>query len=88
MYGLTPDVIVSILRHVLTFVAGIIVTRGWIDAELATQLVGSIIGLVGVLFAAFFHAASNGTVPAVSTTSNMQQKVETTTTTNKEVVAS
>lgn len=82
MYGITPDIAVSILRHILTFIAGIIVARGWIGAEVATQLVGGIIGLVGVLFAAFFHSASNGVVPPISTTSNMQQKTVTETTTN------
>lgn len=81
MYGITPDIAVSILRHILTFIAGIIVARGWIGAEYATQLVGAIIGLVSVLFSAFFHAASNGVVPPVSTTSNMKQVTTETTTT-------
>lgn len=70
MFGFTPDAIISLLRHVLTFVAGIIVAKGWITADMAAQLVGGVIAVVGVLFAAFFHASSNGTVPTISTTPN------------------
>lgn len=74
MYGTLPDLLIAVLRHMLTFIAGIIVARGWISAEIATQLVGSLIGLIGVAFSAFFHAGSNGTIPTHSTTPNMASK--------------
>lgn len=83
MYGSLPDLLISLLRHILTFLGGIIVARGWVDAETATQLVGALITLVGILFSAFFHAASNGTVPTMSVTPNMGNMIENKTTTIK-----
>ncbi len=80
MYGLSADAIISVLRHLLTFIGGIIVARGWIDAETATQIVGGMITVIGGLLAIFFHAASNGTIPTLSTESNMKQVTQTTTT--------
>jgi hypothetical protein len=79
MYGIKPDMLISMLRHVLTFIGGIIVARGWIDAEIASQMVGAIITLVGLLFSAFFHAASNGTIHTESTTPNMHKQITQTT---------
>lgn len=73
------------LRHALTFIGGIIVTRGWVDAETATQLVGGLVGIIGVLFSAFFHAGSNGTIPAQSTTPSMAKQTQNTTTVTETV---
>ena len=70
MYGAQPDIIISILRHLLMLIAGLIVHRGWIEADIAAQLVGAIIALVSILFSAFFHAASNGTIETISTKPN------------------
>lgn len=70
MYGATPDIVISMLRHLLMLIAGLIVHRGWVDADIAAQLVGAIVALVSVLFSAFFHAASNGTIQTISTTPN------------------
>lgn len=72
MYGFQADSLVSLLRHLLTFIAGLVVSKGWITADVAAQLVGALIALISVLYAAFFHAASNGTVPTLSTISNAQ----------------
>lgn len=44
-----------------------IVARGWISADMAAQLTGAIVTIVAVLYSAFFHAASNGSIPVQST---------------------
>lgn len=90
MYGTLPDLLVALLRHALTFIAGIIVTRGWVDAETATQLVGGLVGVIGILFSAFFHAGSNGTIPTQSVAPNMSKQVDskTVTTENTQVTSS
>ena len=70
MYGPTADIVISLLRHLLMLIAGLAVHRGWIEADVSTQLVGAIIALVSVLLSAFFHAASNGTIQTLSTKPN------------------
>lgn len=76
MYGTLPDTLIALLRHLLTFIAGIVVARGWISADMAAQLVGALIGLIGLAFSAFFHAGSNGTIPTQSTTPSMAKQIE------------
>lgn len=38
----------GVIRHVLTFVGGVLVTMGYLDQGTATQLTGAIMTLVGV----------------------------------------
>ena len=71
MFGLTTDAIMSILRHLLTFVGGLVVAKGWITADVAGELSGALVTIIGALFATFFHATSNGVLQAVSTTPNI-----------------
>lgn len=76
MYGLQPDVAISILRHILTFIGGMVVARGWISADVAAQLTGAVVTIVSLLYAAFFHAASNGSIVTQSTTPNILKPTE------------
>jgi len=39
--------ILGIVRHILTFGGGLIVSKGWIDESLYTELVGGLLTLVG-----------------------------------------
>ena len=43
-----PEVFAGLVRHLLTAGAGVLVTKGLIDAGSAEILVGSLIGLIGV----------------------------------------
>lgn len=43
-------IMLGLLRHVLTLGAGVLVTRGVVDASAADQVVGGVIGLIGVLW--------------------------------------
>jgi len=70
MFGFSTDMMISLLRHLLTFIAGLIVAKGWVTADQASELAGGIVAIAGVLFAMFFHATSNGAVTALSTTPN------------------
>jgi hypothetical protein len=71
MFGMSTDVMMSLLRHLLTFVGGLIVAKGWMSADVMAQLSGALVTIAGALFASFFHAQSNGIIPTLSTTSNM-----------------
>ena len=71
MFGLSTDLMMSLLRHLLTFVGGLIVAKGWMGADVMAQLSGAIVTIAGALFASFFHAQSNGSIPTISTVSNL-----------------
>ncbi len=71
MFGFSTDVMMSILRHLLSMVGGIIIAKGWLTADAMSQLTGAIVTIVPVIFAGFFHAQSNGSISTLSTTSNM-----------------
>lgn len=40
----------GILRHTLTFVGGILVMKGTVSEEMATEIIGGIIGVVGAIW--------------------------------------
>jgi hypothetical protein len=42
--------ILSIIRHTLTFVGGVLVTKGLIDEAMATEIVGGLMTLVGTIW--------------------------------------
>lgn len=44
------DKIAGLLRHILTFVGGYLVTAGIIDEQMLTEVVGAIITLVGFVW--------------------------------------
>lgn len=70
MYGLQPDVFLSILRHLLGALGAFMVAKGWVSSDMAGQIAGSMVTLIAISFAGFFHATSNGTIQTLSTTSN------------------
>ena len=70
MYGLQPDMFLSLLRHILGMAGAFLVAKGWISADISGQLVGSLVSIIAVAFAGFFHASSNGSIQTLSTTSN------------------
>lgn len=45
---LTQEEVLGIIRHTLTFVGGIAVSKGLIDDATLTQIVGAIITLTGI----------------------------------------
>lgn len=50
MKKLTKEQILGILRHTLTFVGGILVTKGLIDETTVTEIIGGIITLTGTIW--------------------------------------
>lgn len=46
----TQEQVMGLVRHLLTTVAGIIVTNGYMDSEASVQIVGGIVALVGVVW--------------------------------------
>lgn len=47
---LTKEQVLGIVRHTLTFVGGVLVTKGLIDDAMATEIIGGIITLVGTVW--------------------------------------
>lgn len=70
MYGIYSDLLISALRHVLMFIGGLLVYKGYVSADAMGLITGAIVSAVSAGFATFFHATSNGTIPTISTTSN------------------
>lgn len=44
---LTKEQVFGVLRHVLTFVGGIVVAKGYIDDAAATEIIGGVLTLAG-----------------------------------------
>ena len=47
---LTKEQILGIVRHGLTFIGGILITKGLIDESTATEIVGGLITLTGTIW--------------------------------------
>ena len=45
---MTKEVLLGLLRHVLTFGGGLLVTKGLADASMVNEAVGAIITLAGI----------------------------------------
>lgn len=47
---LTKEQILGIVRHGLTFIGGILITKGLIDESTATEIIGGIVTLAGTIW--------------------------------------
>lgn len=47
---MTKDQLLGTVRHVLTFAAGIAVSKGYIDSETAMQIIGGAVALSGFIW--------------------------------------
>jgi hypothetical protein len=47
---MNKDTLLGIVRHVLTTAGGVLVTKGTIDEGMATEIVGVVVGIVGVVW--------------------------------------
>lgn len=47
---MNKEQVLGLLRHLLTFAGGFIVTKGLIDESLYTELVGGVLALVGTVW--------------------------------------
>lgn len=50
---MNKDIVLGIIRHVLTIGAGVLVTKGLTDSGGAETIVGSLVGIVGVVWSIF-----------------------------------
>lgn len=49
MFGVNKDQILGVLRHVITFIGGLLVAKGKLDPQAVETLGGAIISIVGFL---------------------------------------
>jgi hypothetical protein len=47
---MNKDTVLGIVRHVLTFGAGFLVSAGYTDDATAQQIAGGLLGLIGVIW--------------------------------------
>jgi len=47
---MTKEQILGVVRHVLTFVSGILITKGIFDEATSTEVIGGIMGLAGTIW--------------------------------------
>ena len=47
---MNQEQVLGIVRHALTFVGGILITKGLIDAGTSTEIIGSVITLIGTIW--------------------------------------
>lgn len=47
---MTKEQVVGVIRHVFTFVGGILVIKGFIDDSMVQELLGGVISLVGTVW--------------------------------------
>ena len=50
---MTKEQIQGIVRHVLTFVGGILVLQGVVEESLINELIGGVVALAGTLWSVF-----------------------------------
>lgn len=50
MLGVNRDQVLGVVRHVITFVGGILVARGKVDVEQVETVAGIVVTLVGLVF--------------------------------------
>jgi hypothetical protein len=46
----TKEKTLGIVRHILTFVGGVLITKGLIDESAIMEITGAIVGLVGAIW--------------------------------------
>ena len=56
---LTKDQLMGIVRHVITFVGGILVTKGLIDDSILTEIIGGSVALSGAIWSIVSKNKSN-----------------------------
>jgi len=47
---MTKEQVLGIIRHGLTFVGGILITKGLIDAGTESEIIGTVITLIGTIW--------------------------------------
>ena len=47
---LTKEQVLGIIRHTLTFVGGILITKGLVDETTVTEIIGGVITLTGAIW--------------------------------------
>jgi hypothetical protein len=58
---MNKEQILGIVRHVLTFVGGILITKGLVDETFVTEIVGGLSTIIGAVWSFFVK------IPAVAT---------------------
>jgi hypothetical protein len=47
---MNKEQILGVFRHILTFVGGTLITKGIFDAELANEIVGTVVTVIGTVW--------------------------------------
>lgn len=47
---MTKEQVLGVVRHTLTFVGGILITKGLIDGVVSMEITGAVMGLIGTIW--------------------------------------
>lgn len=47
---MSKEKVLGIVRHVLTFASGLLVVKGYVDDQMAQELIGGLLGLIGTVW--------------------------------------
>jgi hypothetical protein len=47
---MNQEQVLGIVRHALTFIGGLLIAKGFIDESTSTEIIGTVVGLVGTLW--------------------------------------
>jgi hypothetical protein len=61
MFGLKIDIVLSMLRHVLTTLGGALITAGYISSGNLEAAIGALVTIVGLAYAIAHHTLANDT---------------------------
>jgi hypothetical protein len=57
---MTKEKILGIARHVLTFVGGILITKGVVEEPIVNEVIGTIVTVIGTVWSVITKPAKNG----------------------------
>jgi hypothetical protein len=69
LFKLSQSQMIGIIRHVLTFIGGILVTDGTINSTTENQIIGSLMALIGLIWSIVTKNNPTPPTPLSGTTS-------------------
>jgi hypothetical protein len=50
---MNKEQVLGVFRHILTFVGGTLITKGIFDPELANEVIGTVVTIIGTVWSVF-----------------------------------
>lgn len=80
LFGLPSIIVMGLARHLLTAIGGLLISKGWLTADILEQVVGAVLSLAGVVMSASDKVSSGRVIvpptPGGNTTGGTVVNVE------------